>query len=60
MLIIFYIFSEVSKIVCNVQLRPVERKGEMYFDIEKIDWQFTPTHLILKFDNLFNGDKALG
>jgi len=57
-----YIFFniDVAKLVGTVQLKPVVKNGNKHLEISNITWKFTPTKLNLKFENLFNGDKALG
>lgn len=36
------------------------RDGRAYMDIKDFSLKFTTTRLYLDFENLFNGDKALG
>jgi hypothetical protein len=54
------IILDISKLVGTIQMKKVEKNGNKYLEIVKIAWKFTPTNMILKLDNLFNGDKALG
>ncbi|KAL5235486.1 hypothetical protein ACI65C_002896 [Semiaphis heraclei] len=54
------IILDVAKLVATVQLKPVIKNGNKHLEVVKIAWKFTPTKLNLKFENLFNGDKALG
>lgn len=56
----FCFFIDVAKLVATVQLKPVIKNGNKHLEVVKIAWKFTPTKLNLKFENLFNGDKALG
>lgn len=52
---------EVSSIVGKIIMKPATVKnGNIYLDIVDIKWKFTPTNMKMKFDNLFNGDRALG
>lgn len=51
---------DLSRVIANVQLKPVVKNGNTHLEIVKLLWKFTATKLVLKFDNLFNGDKALG
>lgn len=41
-------------------MKQVIKNGKTYLEIERLKFTFIPTKLGLKFDNLFNGDKALG
>jgi len=41
-------------------LKSVLKNGNKHLEIGNISWTFTASKLNLKFDNLFNGDKALG
>lgn len=51
---------DVAKLVGTIQMKTVEKNGNKHLEIVNISWKFTPTKLNLKFENLFNGDKALG
>ncbi|VVC42951.1 Haemolymph juvenile hormone binding [Cinara cedri] len=52
--------TDISNAVINVQFKPVVKNGNTFLDINNFTFEFTATKLHLKFDNLFNGDKALG
>lgn len=53
-------FSDVTKVYGNISLKPVNKNGNTFLEVDKLSWKFTASKLNLKFDNLFNGDKALG
>ena len=36
-----------------------KKQDKNYFDVEKVDFKFNTSKMILKLDNLFNGDKRL-
>lgn len=41
-------------------MKPVDKKGVTYLNIENVSWKIIPSKFHIKMDNLFNGDKALG
>lgn len=53
-------FLELLNAVGTIQMKPIVRNGITFLDIEKLSWTFKPTHMRIKLNNLFNGDKALG
>lgn len=40
--------------------KPLEKNGELYWNLNHLDFDFSTTKLHIRLDNLFNGDKALG
>ncbi|XP_025407025.1 protein takeout-like [Sipha flava] len=54
------IILDTSKIYGTVTMKPVVKNEMEYLEIDDISWKFIATNLNLKFNNLFNGDKALG
>lgn len=57
---VFITFIDVSNLIGNIKLKSVLKNGNKHLEIVNISWTFTASKLNLKFDNLFNGDKALG
>uniref|UniRef100_A0A2S2PPC5 Protein takeout n=1 Tax=Schizaphis graminum TaxID=13262 RepID=A0A2S2PPC5_SCHGA len=51
---------DVTNLVGVVKMKSVIKNGNKHLEIINISWKFTASKLNLKFDNLFNGDKALG
>ena len=40
--------------------KPYEKKGEKYLNVTDFRLDIEPARLYMQFENLFNGDKALG
>lgn len=53
-------FSDVSKVHGIVSTKPVVKNGNTFLDVESLSLKFLASKLNMKYDNLFNGDKALG
>lgn len=51
---------DFSKITGSAQMKPIVKNGLTYLTVEKLLLKFKTENMHLKFDNLFNGDKALG
>ncbi|XP_014290335.1 protein takeout [Halyomorpha halys] len=47
-------------IVATLKFSEVEKGGKNYFHVDSFETDITPTRSIFNFQNLFNGDKALG
>ncbi|XP_047097006.1 protein takeout-like [Schistocerca piceifrons] len=52
----------LKDVICDVVMtgEPVEKSGEKYVNIKDFKINFETSRLYLTFENLFNGDKALG
>ncbi|XP_049947883.1 protein takeout-like [Schistocerca serialis cubense] len=53
----------ICKFICllpRAQNKPLEREGEVYWDIKNFTVKMDVGKIYIQFDNLFNGDKLLG
>lgn len=55
-----YLFSENVDAKIKLLGHPETKDGEEYFHLTKVKLDFDITRLRVNFENLFNGDKALG
>lgn len=44
----------------SFDLKPIDKNGEIYAELHNAKLELDPEHVSFHFDNLFNGDKALG
>lgn len=58
--VIFVYSLDVSKAYGTFRMKPVVKNGNTFLEIDTLTWKLAVSKLSLKFDNLFNGDKALG
>lgn len=64
----------IGKLYCNLtfpltdefkadtvsHFEPVEKNGEVHWQMKHLDFDFSISKLYVQLDNLFNGDRALG
>lgn len=60
MYLYIFVLLDISKVLVNVQFKPMIKNGNTHLDISKLSWKFTISKMNIKLDNLFNGDKTLG
>lgn len=41
-------------------MKPIEKNGQMYAELQHVKLEIKPELVHFQFNNLFNGDKALG
>ncbi|KAK9504721.1 hypothetical protein O3M35_010988 [Rhynocoris fuscipes] len=54
------ITADNFKMEVKAKVKNVDKKGKVHYEITVFDFDFTVDKLHFQFDNLFNGDKALG
>lgn len=57
---LFLFFLDNFKFSAKMQMTVIPKNGKTYLEIQNLTWKFNTTKLHMKFDNLFNGNKALG
>ena len=56
----FFSFAENIAFKYAFDLKPVEKKGQIYAELHHVKLDIKPELVQFQFNNLFNGDKALG
>lgn len=55
-----FFFLENFKLTGILQMTQILKNGSIFLEVQDLSWKFTTSRIHIKFDNLFNGNKALG